>query len=52
MPLGMAGVLFYLLHTVTGRLLRPEYNPVTDDISSLTAAGAPNRDLLVLLTAL
>ncbi len=52
MPLGMAGVLFYLLHTITGRLLRPEYNPVTDDISSLTAAGAPNRDLLVLLTVL
>jgi Protein of unknown function (DUF998) len=46
MPLGMVGVVFYLLHTILGNLLWPEYNPITTDISSLTADGAPNTELL------
>lgn len=49
-PLGMAGILMYLSHTLLGRILWAEYNPVTMDISSLTAEGAPNAGLLRALT--
>lgn len=52
MPLGMVGVVAYLLHTLVGQLLWPEYNPITTDISSLTAVGAPNRGLLMAITAI
>jgi len=51
-PLGMIGVVFYLMHTMIGRLLWKEYNPITTDISSLTATGAPNADLLKIFTAI
>ena len=33
MPLGMVGVIFYLVHTILGNILWPEYNPITMDIS-------------------
>ncbi|MEQ8156980.1 MAG: DUF998 domain-containing protein [Clostridiaceae bacterium] len=46
MPLGMIGVAGYMLHTIIGNLLWTEYNPITTDISSLTAVGAPNAQLL------
>ena len=46
MPLGMVGVLFYFTHTILGNILWKEYNPITTDISSLTANGAPNAPLL------
>jgi len=46
MPLGMVGVLFYFTHTILGNILWKEYNPITTDISSLTADGAPNAHLL------
>lgn len=52
MPLGMIGVIFYLLHTLLGQLLWPDYNPITTDISSLTAVGAPNRTLLLIFTTI
>lgn len=45
-PLGMVGVIFYFLHTILGNILWEEYNPITTDISSLTAQGAPNAQLL------
>lgn len=48
--LGMVGVLFYFAHTVIGRILWTDYNPVTTDISSLTADGAPNAHLLKIFT--
>ncbi len=51
-PLGMVGILIYLSHTLLGRILWAEYNPVTMDISSLTAEGAPNAGLLRVLTAI
>lgn len=51
-PFGMAGVVFYLIHTGLGRALWPEYNPVTMDISSLTAQSAPNADLLRVFTTI
>lgn len=51
MPLGMVGVLFYFAHTIAGRILWPEYNPITADISSLTAEGAPYARMLRVLTS-
>lgn len=50
MPLGMVGVVAYMLHTILGNLLWEEYNPITTDISSLTAVGAPNAVLLKIFT--
>lgn len=50
MPLGMVGVIFYLVHTILGNILWPEYNPITMDISSLTADGAPNQGILRVFT--
>lgn len=44
--LGMVGVMFYFLHTILGNILLTEYNPITTDISSLTADGAPHASLL------
>lgn len=52
LALGMVGVVFYLAHTIIGRILWKEYNPVTTDISSLTADGAPNVHLLSILTSI
>lgn len=52
MPLGMAGVIGYILHTVIGNLLWTEYNPITMDISSLTAVGAPNAEFLRIFTGI
>ncbi|MDD3224891.1 MAG: DUF998 domain-containing protein [Clostridium sp.] len=46
MSLGMIGALFYIAHTILGQALWKAYNPITTDISSLTADGAPNRDIL------
>jgi predicted membrane channel-forming protein YqfA (hemolysin III family) len=50
MPLGMMGALFYFSHTIIGNLLWSEYNPITTDISSLTATGAPHVVLLRILS--
>lgn len=50
MPLGMVGVIFYLVHTILGNILWSEYNPITMDISSLTADGAPNQGILRVFT--
>lgn len=52
MPCGMIGVGFYFLHIVIGRILWPVYNPITTDISTLTATGSPNAELLRVFTAL
>ena len=52
MPLGMIGVLAYLLHVVIGQLLWRDYNWITTDISSLTAVGAPNRGLLMIFSGI
>ncbi len=50
MPLGMISAFFYFLHVFLGQMLWKEYNPITTDISSLTADGAPNADLLRIFT--
>ncbi len=46
MSLGLIGALFYIVHTILGQILWKAYNPITTDISSLTADGAPNRNIL------
>ena len=46
----MVGVLFYFAHTILGNILWKEYNPITTDISSLTADGAPNAQMLKILS--
>ena len=52
MPLGMIGVVAYMIHTILGNILWHEYNPITTDISSLTADGAPNSSLLRIFTTI
>jgi len=52
MPLGMIGVVGYILHIIIGELLWAEYNPITTDISSLTAVGAPNAAILKFFTSI
>ena len=52
MPLGMIGVVAYMIHIILGNILWPEYNPITTDISSLTADGAPNSSLLRIFTTI
>lgn len=41
-----------MLHTIIGNLLWKEYNPITTDISSLTAVGAPNAAILRIFTSM
>lgn len=50
LPLGMLAVLFYLLHTFLGNLWWSAYSPLSTDISSLTATGAPNAHVLRFFT--
>lgn len=52
LPLGMVGVIFYFIHTILGNILWSEYNPITMDISSLTAVGSPNAELLSVFTTI
>lgn len=42
---GAAASLFYLAHVIAGRLVWPEYNPLAQPISDLTAASAVSRQL-------
>lgn len=48
--LGMISAIVYMAHVFIGQMLWPEYNPITTDISSLTANGAPNSEILHILT--
>ena len=50
MPFGMIATVFYLSHVFLGQILWKEYNPITTDISTLTAVGSPNADLLTIFT--
>ena len=50
--LGMVAVIFYLIHVFLGQILDKAYNPITTDISSLTAVGAPNSELLTIFTTI
>lgn len=48
--LGMIGVAAYVLHVVLGGFLWKGYNHLMQPISDLTASGAPNKDLLSVIT--
>jgi hypothetical membrane protein len=50
--LGIVGVSLYVLHVVLGGFLWKGYNHLMQPISDLTASGAPDKDLLSLLTLL
>jgi|GEM_PF-370264 len=50
LSLGMAAVFVYVLHIILGGILWPEYSQLQQPISDLTATGAPNRHLLLVLT--
>ena len=52
MPLGMIGVIFYFIHIIVGQILWSSYNPITTDISTLTANGSPNAGLLSIFTTI
>jgi hypothetical protein len=47
---GMLAVVIYLFHVLLGGFLWKDYQHLQQPISDLTASGAPNRDLLLLLT--
>lgn len=49
---GMIAVLFYVLHVLAGGILWKGYNHFQQPISDLTAAGAPNRELMLALTTI
>lgn len=49
-PMGMISVISYFIHIFLGQALWRTYNPITTDISSLTANGAPNAELLGIFT--
>lgn len=51
-PLGVIGSIFYLIHVFLGQALWSEYNPITTDISTLTASGSPNRGILMVFTTI
>ena len=48
--LGMLGVGLYVLHVVLGGFLWQGYNHQMQPISDLTASGAPDKDLLGIIT--
>ncbi|AGK95982.1 DUF998 domain-containing protein [Clostridium pasteurianum] len=47
---GMISPLFYLIHVIIGSMLWSGYNNITQPISDLTAADAPNREILSIFT--
>lgn len=47
---GMLGVLAYVLHVILGGTLWKGYSHLMQPISDLTASGAPDRDLLSIIT--
>jgi len=50
--LGMIVAIFYFIHVFLGQILDKTHNPITTDISSLTAVGAPNSELLTIFTTI
>jgi hypothetical protein len=42
---GMIGPILYTLIWILGGILQPDYSHIRDDVSSLMAAGAPNKRL-------
>jgi len=44
--LGIVAAIIYPTYAIVGNLMWEEYNPITTDISSLGADGAPNQNIL------
>lgn len=42
---GMLGPIIYTLIWIVGGFIQPDYSHIRDDVSSLTASGAPNKRL-------
>lgn len=49
---GAVGVAFYTAHVILGGFLANGYSHIKQTISELTASGAPNADLLTILTTI
>ena len=47
---GMLAVMVYILHVLLGGFLWKDYSHLQQPISDLTSSGAPNKDLLLLIT--
>lgn len=47
---GMISVIFYFIHVFLGQALWKSYNPITTDISTLTAIGSPNAEIIGIFT--
>jgi len=47
---GAISAVFYILHIILGEYLWPEYDPIRQMISELTAVGAPNAQFLRIFT--
>ncbi len=52
MPFGMLSGVAYFTHVFLGQALWQEYDPITMDISSLTANGAPDAELLTIIATI
>lgn len=50
--LGIIAPILYLIHVILGGILWKGYNHITQPISDLTAAAAPNRETLMIFTNL
>ncbi len=46
----MISVIFYFIHVFLGQALWKSYNPITTDISTLTAIGSPNAEIIGIFT--
>lgn len=49
---GMLAVIFYVLHVALGGFLWKDYSHLQQPISDLTASGAPDRSLLLVITTI
>ncbi|MFT3752384.1 MAG: DUF998 domain-containing protein [Paludibacter sp.] len=49
---GMIAVLFYVIHVLVGGFLWEGYNHLHQPISDLTAAGAPDKSSMLVLTTI
>lgn len=49
---GMLAIVFYVVHVVIGGIKWKGYSHLQQPISDLTATGAPNRNLILSLTAI
>lgn len=50
--LGIFGAVIYAVAVIIGGMIRSDYSPISDTISALTSAGAPNQILMDILFGL